>query len=131
MPAVELDLDDIRPFVQNLDEAKAELMIADVIAAASAPKVAPCIVDEEFLYPAQAKAILRSAVLRWNDSGTGAVTQMSAGPFQGTIDNRTERKRLLWPSEIADLRELCGLTKTGRAFTIDTTPPRPPLLEAP
>lgn len=125
MPAVELTTDDLRPFVQNLNEDKAAATIEDVIAAASAPWVAPCIVNEEFRYPAQAKAILRAAALRSLDAGSGAVTQMSAGPFQGTIDNRSERKRVLWPSEIVDLQKLCGLSKSGRAFTIDTTPPRP------
>ena len=122
MPAVEITLDDLIPFAPDIDPALAEEMIADAIAMASAPWVAPCILDDDFRYAGAAKAIIRGAIIRWNDAGSGAVTQLSAGSFQQTIDNRTERKRMFWPSEITDLQRLCGSQRTGRAFTIDTTP---------
>jgi hypothetical protein len=125
MGAVEITIDDLTPFTPDIDEAKAEQMIEDAIAMASAPWVAPCIVTDSFPYAAQAKAILRGAILRWNDAGTGAVTQVSAGSFQQTVDNRSERKRMFWPSEIVDLQKLCGSARSGRAFTIDTTPVSP------
>lgn len=121
--AIEIE-EDLGPFVNNIDEKKARAMINSTIAMASAPWIAPCIVEDDFKYPDQAKVILVGAILRWNDVGSGAITQVSAGPFQQTIDNRSERKRMFWPSEITDLQRLCGSARTGRAFTIDTTPPR-------
>lgn len=125
MGAVEIDIEkDLAPFVDGIDERKAEAMIRSTIAMASAPWIAPCIVDDDFAYPEQAKAILVGAILRWNDAGSGAITQLSAGSFQQTVDNRSERKRMFWPSEITDLQRLCGTARTGRAFTIDTTPRR-------
>lgn len=125
MGPVVIDIEkDLAPFVDNIDEKKAHAMIESTIDMASAPWIAPCIVDENFKYPKQAKVILVGAILRWNDVGTGAITQMSAGPFQQTTDNRTERKRMFWPSEITDLQRLCGVARTGRAFSIDTTPSR-------
>lgn len=125
MGAVVIEVSDLTVFNSDLDGSLAEEMIEDAIAMASAPWVAPCIVSGDFAYPKQAKSIIRGAILRWADAGTGAVTQQSAGSFQQTIDNRTERKRMFWPSEITDLQRLCGRARSGRAFTIDTTPPRP------
>lgn len=124
MAAVEISIDDLTAFAPDIDRALAQEMIVDALAMASAPWVAPCVTETDFEYPAQAKAIIRGAILRWNDAGSGAVTQLSAGSFQQTIDNRTERKRMFWPSEITDLQRLCGAQRTGRAFTIDTTPVR-------
>lgn len=121
MVAVKLEVSDLTAFAPNIDQAKAEAMIEDALATAA--MVAPCIFDEEFPHPGAAKAILRGAVLRWNDSGTGAVTQVSGGPFQQTIDTRTARRSMFWPSEIVDLQKLCGIQREGKAFTIDTTPP--------
>ena len=100
---------DLAPFA-DIDEAKATAMIEDV--EARARQAAPCISDPEFLADedrtAAVRSVLRQAVLRWNDAGSGVFTQMGAGPFQGSTDTRAERKPLLWPSEIADLRDLCS-----------------------
>ena len=113
---------DLTPFAE-IPEAKALEMIADV--EAKAVLAAPCITDPEFLADdtlvAGVRAIVRSAVLRWNDAGTGVFTQLGAGPFQGSTDTRSERKPLLWPSEIADLRDLCSTFSGGgsdRAFSV-------------
>lgn len=118
---VTLVVDDLLPFAPDIDSAKAEVMIEDALALAEA--AAPCITDPDFKHVGAAKAIIRGAILRWNDAGSGAVTQLSAGSFQQTIDNRSERKRMFWPSEITDLQRLCGDRRVGGAFTIDTTPP--------
>lgn len=121
MAAVAITIDDLLPFAPDIDEAKALLMIEDALATAA--EVAPCILESDFTKDAAAKAIIRGAILRWNDAGTGAVTQMSAGSFQQTIDNRTTRKSMFWPTEIVDLQKLCGTARSGKAFTVDTTPP--------
>lgn len=101
--------DDLAAFA-TVDAAKAAAMIED--AEAMAGMVAPCILTEEFrenaAVVAQVKAILRGAVLRWNDAGSGAITQATAGAFNQTVDTRTARKGMFWPSEIAQLRDICS-----------------------
>lgn len=121
-----LDPQDLEAFA-NIDEAKAEQMIADV--EAMAHMAAPCLKDEEFQsdasYFGAVKAIIRQAVLRRNDSGTGAVTQVGAGPFQQSTDTRGPARGLLWPSEIAQLRDLCSQYRgdtQDRAYTVSMIP---------
>lgn len=119
--------EDLAPFA-TIDEAKALAMIED--AESMAVSVAPCLEDITLpLTDAQrgtVKAVLRRAVLRWNEVGTGAVTQQSAGPFQQSLDTtRSAPKSLFWPSEIADLQAVCrDSDTTPRAFSIDTSPSR-------
>lgn len=119
MAAVHITVDDLLPFAPGIDEAKAEAMIEDALALAA--EVAPCILEESFTKPAAAKAILRGAILRWNDAGTGAVVSQAAGPFSQTIDTSKVRRAMFWPSEITDLQKLCGGSK-NQAFAIDTVP---------
>jgi hypothetical protein len=112
--------DDLSPFA-DIELMKATAMIDDALALAA--RVAPCITEETFEHADAAKAILRGAILRWNESGTGALTQQGAGPFQVTYDNRTPRRALFQPSEISQLQELCrDGDPLGQAFTVDTTP---------
>lgn len=112
----------------DIPEARASEMIAD--AEAWAIVAAPCLATAEFqadmVMSAAARAVLRQAVLRWHEAGTGAVTQQAAGPFQQSVDTRQARKGMFWPSEISQLRDLCatftGASTSGKAFSIDTTP---------
>lgn len=120
MPAVTITVDDLRPFAPDIDEAKALAMIDDALALAA--RVAPCILSADFEHGAAAKAVLRGALLRWNDTGTGAVTSQTAGPFSQTIDTRQQRRPLFWPSEIEQLQELCGGSESSGAFSLDTAP---------
>jgi hypothetical protein len=116
--AVSITVDDLRVFAPDIDEDKALAMIEDAMG--TAVRVAPCIITEEFEHPAAAKAILRAALLRWNEAGNGAVVSQAAGPFSQTVDTSTPRRRLFWPSEIDDLRDLCKATGSGGAFAVDT-----------
>lgn len=118
--AVTLTIDDLSPFAPNLDEAQAEAMIADALALAA--RVAPCILDDDFQYEAAAKAVIRGAILRWVESGSGVYRMQQAGPIQLVTDNRQGRKTLFWPTEVDELRALCGLHRQGAAFMIDPTP---------
>lgn len=121
MAAVSLVLEDLEPFA-TIEPAKAYLMIEDALALAA--RVAPCILDEDFAHPAAAKAILRGAILRWNDSGTGAFQQQQAGPFGATLDTRQQRRSMFWPSEIDDLQSLCrDSSAQSGAFAVDTVAP--------
>lgn len=118
MPAVTLTPDDLAPFAE-IPLAKAEALIEDAIALAA--RVAPCILDEDFAHAGAAKAILREAILRRNEAGTGAITQQGAGPFQMTVDNRQARRAMFRPDEISQLQDLCRESKPA-AFAIDTAP---------
>lgn len=120
MPAVSLSPGDLTPFA-TIDEAKAEAMIAD--ATAMAELVAPCLGDSELSDKkvAAAKAILRAAILRWHDSGSGALSQQAAGPFSQTMDTRQQRRSLFWPDEIEKLQQICRADSTdGGAWSYDS-----------
>lgn len=112
---------DLEPFA-TIPAEKAAAMIAD--AEATATLVAPCITSAEFAADAVKlaglKAILRGAILRWHDAGSGAVVQQAAGPFSQTVDQSKTRRGMFWPSEIEQLQALCRTADSGGAFTIDT-----------
>jgi hypothetical protein len=115
-----IQVSDLTPFVPNIDGVKATAMIEDV--EAQALLLAPCIGDDDFAATAGLKAILRGAILRWNDTGSGAAQQQSAGPFSMMVDTRQERRGMFWPSEITQLQSLCGVATTG-AYTLSMAGP--------
>lgn len=123
MPAVALTAQDVLTFNSKLDPAAVEILISDGLALAE--MAAPCIVEDDFQYAGAAAAIIRSAVLRWAESGSGAVTSQSqtAGPYSKTtsFDTRQARRSLFFPSEITELQKLCK-TNAQAAFAIDTLP---------
>ncbi|MGW4090044.1 hypothetical protein [Nocardia sp. NPDC004750] len=112
---------DLAPFA-TIDSAKATAMIAD--AEAMAKVAAPCITADDFSDDKKAvvKAVLRGAILRWNDTGSGAKTSRTALGYSETIDTTNPRKSLFWPSEIEQLQSLCKTAETGGAFNVDTIP---------
>lgn len=105
-----LDASDLSAFA-TIDTAKVEAMIED--AEAMAVLAAPCISAANFAHMAAVRAILRGAVLRWNDSGSGALQAQTAGPFGQTLDTRQERRGMFWPSEIVALQSLCVDSQGG------------------
>ena len=120
MPAVTITPDDLTPFAE-IDAAKAYAMIDDAMALAA--RVAPCILSEDFAYPDAARAVIRGAILRWNEAGTGALQSQTAGPYGVQVDTRQQRRGMFWPSEITDLARLCtDGASGGRAFEVDTAP---------
>jgi hypothetical protein len=108
--AVSITLADLAPFAE-IPDAKAQAMIDDALALAA--RVAPCITDEDFSYPDAAKAIIRGAILRWHEAGTGALQAQTAGPFGVQMDTRQQRRGMFWPSEINDLTALCASSSTS------------------
>lgn len=115
MAAVDLTVDDLAPFA-SIEDEKAEAMIADALGMAKL--VAPCITDEDFAHPDAAKAVLRGAILRWHEAGSGAYQQQQAGQFSVTMDTRQARRVMFWPSEIEQLQAMC-YSNSG-AYSIDT-----------
>lgn len=130
MALVNITYDDLVPFAPDLKKEKADAMIEDVLARAvsHAPQIADNSLDEQ---QAQAgKGILRRVILRWNDSGSGAVTQSttSAGPYSQsqTVDNKSGHKKLFYEDELADLKALGQEVPSmrGKAFSIDMSKSR-------
>lgn len=117
MAAVSLTLTDLEPFA-DIPPQRAQAMIDDALALAA--RVAPCIKDANFEYADAAKAVIRGAILRWNEAGTGALQQQQVGPFGQTLDTRQQRRGMFWPSEIEQLQDLCRGDETSGAFDIDT-----------
>ena len=127
MPAVQIEPEDLAPFA-DIAEAKALAMIADALAMAKL--AAPCIVEANFAHADAALAIIRGAILRWNDAGTGVKTTASetVGPF-GYSESylQPQRRALFWPSEIEQLKKLCADSSAGKAFSYDTAPTTSPI----
>jgi len=119
--------EDLAPFA-DIEPAKAQAMIDDAMALAVV--AAPCIHDDDFAYPDAARAIIRGAILRWNEAGTGALSseQVQTGPYghTTTMDTRQQRRAMFWPSEITDLQKLCAGQDVG-AFSVDTAPVGSPM----
>src|SRR5690625_2129367 len=103
--------------IADIERDKALEIIADVEAMAA--MAASCINDPEFredeTLVAAAKAIVRQAALRRNEAGSGALSQVGAGSFQQSVDTRTPTRGLLWPSAIAQLRDVCGQVKDRKS----------------
>lgn len=122
--AVQITVADLQIFNPELDPDMAEILIRDGMALAR--RVAPCLDDEAFPFADAAAAIIRGAILRWADSGSGALASDSktAGPFSQTTtyDTRQQRRTLFYPSEITELQKLCMDANSGGAFAIDTAP---------
>lgn len=126
--AVTLVVADLTPFAPSIDPAKAQVMIDDAMALAT--MVAPCL-TETTLDPskeAAAKALIRAAILRWEEAGAGALVQrqqsLGSTSLGESYDNRQQRRGMFWPSEIRALQNLCSTaTQRARAFEVDTMPP--------
>lgn len=119
-----LTVDDIPDNLkQGVDPALLKTMVDGLNA--RAVRVAPCLGDDPTdEQVAEAKLILLGAINRWVVAGEGAggLTQQSAGPFSVSTDTRQRSGYGLWPSEITDLQALCGGTRSGKAFSVDTAP---------
>jgi hypothetical protein len=120
-----LEVTDLQAFAADIPDAKAEQMIED--AESMALLVAPCLDYDDEDYDlsdnrqAAVRAILRGAILRWNEAGTGAFQSQTTGPFGAVIDTRQQRRGMFWPSEIEQLQTVCNADVVGGgAFTIST-----------
>ena len=116
----------------TIDPAKADAMIED--AEAQAILAAPCIPglidgppDEspEDRAVRQAKlaaikSVLRAAILRWDESGAGAIQTQTSGPFTQTMQY-PGRRSMFWPKELEQLQGICK-TEDAKAFSVDTVP---------
>lgn len=111
-------------YFATIDANKASEMVDD--ANALAVLAAPCLATPEDLTTTQinaVKAILRGAILRWNDSGSGALKSEQIGDYAHTFDTRQNRRGMFWPSEIQMLQSICsGSAGSGVAYSINIDP---------
>lgn len=95
---------------------------------ARASRVAPCLAATDPAPTAdqlaEAKLILVGAVIRWCQSGSGALQSQTqtAGPFAfgTTFDTRQRTGFNLWPSEITQLQDICKNGAKAKAYAVDT-----------
>lgn len=126
---------DLEPFAV-IAEAKADAMIADAesMAILTAPCLPGLVTAPEGETPeaaalrlaklAAVKAILRGAILRWQDAGAGALQtrQEQIGPFGAQATVTPLRKSMFWPSELEQLQGICASGEKGKAYSLDTAP---------
>lgn len=103
-------------------------MVDDVVA--QAKNAAPCLKSLDLEVDADevafVRSVMRGALRRFAEAGSGALqqhTQTALGFSETqTFDTRQQRRRLLWPSEVADLQRFCAeranTPVTGSAFTV-------------
>ncbi|MEV0851480.1 hypothetical protein [Nocardia fluminea] len=109
---------DLKVFEPDLGEDVSDAMIAATWV--KAKKIAPCIgeLDADPDQIELVRSTMRAVVLRWHDTGSGAVRQQTAGDFGETFSSYSGG---LWrPDEIDDLQGVCGQAVTGKASTIAT-----------
>lgn len=98
---------------QMIDDAEAQAMLA-----------APCLGDADTplsqIQNAAVVSLLRGAILRWNDAGSGARQSVTTGPFSETTDTTVRRSGMFWPSEITSLQGICSDGQKVKAFGVDT-----------
>lgn len=117
-----ITVEDLQPFGPEASEAQLNALIDD--AEAVAMRLVPCLdaAGDQELW-AVAKAVLRRAILRSVEQGSGAVQSMTAGIYGQTLDTRTPASRgIFYPSEEAQLRELCAGSASRGIRVLRTTP---------
>ena len=98
---------------------------AEAMARLAAPCLASIITDSDLA--ATVRAILRGALMRWRDQGTGVKTSVTkqAGAFQlsETTDNRSwiqTKGGIFTADELDDLRRLCSPAANATSGTAST-----------
>jgi hypothetical protein len=115
-----INVDDLLLFNSDQSEELIEAMIDDAesMALAHVPELADI---TDAVKKKTVKAVLRQALNRWIEAGSGAVVTEAAGPFSHTLDTRATRKGMFYKGEIEQLAVIAGRKKSGgKAFSIDT-----------
>ena len=101
-----IEVSDLRSSLPTKSDQELQDWIDDALALAE--QIAPCISRPEFPHGAAIKALLRAAI-RYNAGGAdGAVTQISAGPWQKSVDTRATTSGIMFsPAQKEQLRAMC------------------------
>ncbi|MGQ3385290.1 hypothetical protein [Glutamicibacter sp. TV12E] len=124
MAFLDLTPEDLIPLDSTLTTAKAEILIADTVARAYGlvPELAE---DLTALQASASKAILRKAILRWHQTGSGALVQRSestgAYSVSETVDTKSSDRAIFTQAELKELRGLFVTAKAfkGKAFSVE------------
>ncbi|MFF2026566.1 hypothetical protein [Rhodococcus koreensis] len=101
-----IKVDDLRPYLKGLSDEEIRGWIDDAIALAET--YAPCIVKPSFAHGAALKALLRSAIRYSVGASDGAVTQVSGGPWQKSVDTRQAQSGVMFSKlQIERLENMC------------------------
>lgn len=117
--------------IVTVDDLPAAIKTAELVdlmvraANARATRVAPCLkITPTAEQVDDAKLVLVGAIKRWAEAGSGALQSQTAGPFGMQVDTRQRTGYNLWPSEIAQLQDICAGSGNGRRATeVDMMPP--------
>jgi hypothetical protein len=117
VPKVEIEKADILVFAPSASDAQVQQLITGTISRAAL--FAPCIRSDDFDEDkaAAAKDILIEVIRRALEYGTGAVSNIIAGPYQASVDTKQPRRRRFEADEIRELKRLCGI-RTGGAYSV-------------
>lgn len=126
MPDAPLTWVEVKVFSEDISEELTNAMIATVWSRAQT--LAPCLkVEAPDPNPLDdptnvevVKSVLRAAVLRWDETGSGGVTSRRANEYQESLSEYSGG--LFRPDEIATLRALCTDYRSQKANTILTAP---------
>lgn len=119
MAEAPLTWEHLKVFEPEFPEDLANAMIATVWAQVR-NKIAPCMTEEDALEDPDTeeavRSIIRSVVLRWHDSGSGAVTSQTAGDYSESLSGYGGGR---WrPDEINDLQQMCADHREASATTV-------------
>ena len=101
------------------------------MALARSRAVAPCLARPDFpsdgVHFENAVAIIASMVMRWAETGTGALSQVQEGSYGQTFNSSSGRIGHIFPTEIRALQDMCrdftGMSGSGGG-TVFTGPMR-------
>lgn len=131
-----IDFEHLQVFNPDLGEEVAEAMIASVWARARL--LAPCLADEDVELTDDQLEIVRSVVrlivLRWADTGSGAIQSRTAGDYSEAFASRTGggSAGTFRPDEIRDLQAICATARRSaqRAYSFSVGADRPVIQHA-
>lgn len=104
MPAITPE--DLKAALPGQSDEALQAWIDDALALAE--RIAPCISHPEFPHGAALKALIRAAIRYNAGGGGGAVTQISAGPWQKSVDTRNTTSGIMFsPAQEKQLRAMC------------------------
>lgn len=124
MTQLTLTVDDVKPLAPDASDEKLSILIEDIVARAKnlVPALAGDLTEDQ---AKAAKGVIRNAVARRADAGTGAVVTESnrTGDFSQSVTREGGREKpLFYQSEIDELRALFNDgVKRAKAFSIDMT----------
>lgn len=118
--AINITPDELRAYGLDISDKTAELFIRDAIA--MAVTIAPGLKTADQDTQDAAAGVIRGAIVRWAESGSGGVASQAKtmGPFT-TQESYRQRSSMFFPSEEALLKRLAD-SASRRVWAVDMLP---------